>query len=71
VLDRSGHKLVKQRARQARYKERQRAGVVVWRVEINEARYEKLTRLGYLRAGVTDPGQGAKALERLIDGIEL
>jgi hypothetical protein len=69
MLDRSDHDL--KRLRQARYKARQRAGVVVWRIEVNEERFTKLVRLGYLRPNESDPRQGAKALERLIDGIEL
>jgi hypothetical protein len=69
MLDRrSDHK---RRARQARYRERQRLGICLWRVEITAERYETLTRLGYLRNGVTDPREGGQAIERLIDGIEI
>jgi hypothetical protein len=65
------HKILLRRARQARYLARQRAGIIVLRVELNEERFTELVRLGYLRPNESDATQGAKALERLIDGIEL
>jgi hypothetical protein len=71
MLDRANHKRLKARERQRTYKARLRAGVTVWRVEIDETRYTKLVRLGYLRGDVTDAREGGEAIGRLIDGIDL
>jgi hypothetical protein len=69
MLDRSGHNLM--RLRQARYKARLAAGISVWPVEVDEARYAPLVRLGYLDPRTTDARAGARAIEQLLDGIEL
>jgi hypothetical protein len=43
----------------------------MWRVEITPARFDKLARLGYLRGDALDPKEGARAIEHLLDAIEL
>ena len=65
------HKRLQRRARQARYKARQRACVTVWPIEIDAAPYTKLVRLGYLNAGTTDAREGGRAVEQLLDNIQL
>jgi len=44
----------KRRARQARYRERRRAGIVIWYVAIDARRFDMLVKLNYLNPLTTD-----------------
>jgi hypothetical protein len=69
MLDRTNHKMIRQRARQKRFRRRQARGVVVWSIEITASRFDNLVRLNYLRADATSRREGALAVEALLDGI--
>jgi hypothetical protein len=72
VLDRvTDQKLRKQRIRQARYRSRIRRGITIWKIEIDQARYQNLVALGFLRADIVDAEQGALAVQRALDMIRL
>jgi hypothetical protein len=68
MLDHSNHR-IRQRERQKKFRRRQARGVVVWHIEMTEARVTKLVRLNYLRPDATGPRDGARAVEALLDGI--
>jgi hypothetical protein len=72
MLDKKTSDKTKQRrARQARYRSRRARGITVWRIEVTAERYAALVELGFLRAGETDPAEGARAVAALLDSIEL
>jgi hypothetical protein len=59
------------RARQARFRARQARGIACVSVELDESRFTKLARLGYARQGAVDPRELARAVEALLDSIEV
>ena len=61
----------RKRARQARYRARQARGIACVSVELDESRFTKLAKLGYARQGAVDPHELARAVEALLDAVEI